>query len=94
VVQLLQFKTNELARARPYTGRTLDIERLAEHASKIENGFINITDANAVCGGEESPIFDAIDIDHYVMPGLHMMGIGKGNDGLDNLMAEVLSLYT
>jgi hypothetical protein len=45
-------------------------------------------DANAVCGVKESPIFDAIDIDHYVMPGLDML-IGKGYGSLDNLMAEV-----
>jgi hypothetical protein len=56
--------------------------------SKLENGSIKLSDANVVCRVKESPILDAIDINHYVMPGLHML-IGKRNNGLNNLMAEV-----
>jgi hypothetical protein len=61
---------------------------LKEHASKIENGETNVNNVQAVCGVREVPVFDAIDVDHYVIPSLHLL-IGKGNDGLDNFFLEI-----
>jgi hypothetical protein len=50
--------------------------------------FINVNDVQAVCGVREAPVFDAIDVNHYIIPSLHLL-IGKGNDGLDNFMSEI-----
>ena len=61
---------------------------LKEHASKIENGETNVNNVQAVCGVREAPVFDAIDVDHYVIPSLHLL-IGKGDDGLDNFFLEI-----
>jgi hypothetical protein len=47
-----------------------------------------VNDVQAVCGVREAPVFDAIDVDHYIIPSLHLL-IGKGNDGLDNFMSEI-----
>jgi hypothetical protein len=69
-------------------GELWTIELLAEHAARIENGEINRKDVQAVCGVRGKPIFDAIPLTHFIAPQLHMT-IGKGNDVLNNYVAEL-----
>jgi hypothetical protein len=64
------------------------MESLKQHASKIECGSINLNNVQSVCGVKEQPLFDAIEIDHYIPPVLHLT-IGKGNDVLENLTKEL-----
>jgi hypothetical protein len=69
-------------------GEPWTIESLKEHARKIENNEINTKDVQAVCGVRGKPIFDAIPLSNFITPILHMT-IGKGNNVLDNYVAEM-----
>jgi hypothetical protein len=61
---------------------------LKEHGHKLEDNKINTKDVHAVCGLRGKPIFDAIPLSHFIKPILHMM-IGKGNNVLENYVAEM-----
>jgi hypothetical protein len=61
---------------------------LKKHAHKIENIEISTKDIQVVCGVRGKPIFDAIPLMHFITPILHMT-IGKGNNVLDNYVAEI-----
>ena len=39
-------------------------------------------------GVRQEPLFDCVEVDHYVIPVLHLT-IGKGNDVLEHLMEEM-----
>ena len=64
---------------------TLDL--LREQARKIAAGEVRNKVACEVLGVKMVPIFDAIDVDHYVIPVLHLT-IGLVNDVLDHLVSE------
>ncbi len=63
-------------------------ESLKEHARKIKDNKINIKDVQAVCGVRGRLIFDAIPLSYFITPILHMT-IGKGNNVLENYVAEM-----
>jgi hypothetical protein len=69
-------------------GEPWTIQSLVEHADAIESGDINMKDVHAVCGARTRPIFDAIPLAHFITPILHIT-IGKGNNVLDNYVAEL-----
>jgi hypothetical protein len=70
-------------------GEPWTIESLTEHARKIDNNEINTKDVQAICGGVRGkPLSDAIPLSHFITPILHMT-IGKGNNVLDNYVAEM-----
>jgi hypothetical protein len=81
------FKT-EWQEAGHVRGEPWTIELLKEHAQRIEDGEINMKDIREVCGVRGRPLFDAIPLAHYITPILHLT-IGKGNNVLDNLVAEL-----
>ena len=64
---------------------TLDL--LREQARKIAAGEVKNKVAREVLGVKTVPIFDAVDVDHYVIPVLHLT-IGLVNDVLDHLVSE------
>jgi hypothetical protein len=64
---------------------TLDL--LKEQARKIAAGEVRKKVPREVLGVKTAPILDAVDVDHYVVPVLHLT-IGLVNDVLDHLVAE------
>jgi hypothetical protein len=68
-------------------GDAWTIEKLTEQARKIVAGEVNVKRPSEVMGVKEAPIFDAIEVDHYVIPVLHLT-IGLVNDVLDHLVQE------
>jgi hypothetical protein len=62
---------------------------LKEHARKIEDNEINTKDVQAVCGVRGKPIFDAIPLSHFITAPILHMTISKGNNVLDNYVAEM-----
>jgi hypothetical protein len=81
------FKTNWQATDHQL-GIPWTMESLKQHASNIECGSIDLNNVQERGGVKEQPLFDAIEIDHYVPPVLHLT-IGKGNDVLENLTKEL-----
>jgi hypothetical protein len=70
-------------------GEPWTIESLKEHARKIEVNEINTKDVQAVCGVRGKPIFDAIPLSHFITAPILHMTISKGNNVLDNYVAEM-----
>jgi hypothetical protein len=70
-------------------GEPWTIESLKEHARKIEDNEINTKDVQAVCGVRGKPIFDAIPLSHFITAPILHMTISKGNNVLDNYVAEM-----
>ena len=71
-------------------GKPWTLYSLCQHAIRIESGDIDIRKAREVCGVKERPVFDCIAVENYITPCLHLT-IGKGNDSLDNFVAEMQS---
>jgi hypothetical protein len=69
-------------------GELWTIQALTEHAERIANEEINTKDIQEVCGVRGKPIFDSIPLTHFITPILHLT-IGKGNNVLDNYIAEL-----
>jgi hypothetical protein len=64
------------------------VEKLTTHAGKLESGELNGKNVMERRGVKEVPLFDAVNVDHYVMPVLHLT-IGIINDILDHLGEEM-----
>jgi hypothetical protein len=79
---------NNWQRAGHERGEPWSIATLIDHAEAVENGDINMKDVHAVCGARTKPIFDAIPLGNFITPILHLT-IGKGNNVLDNYVAEL-----
>jgi hypothetical protein len=69
-------------------GERWTMETLTAHAGKIESGELNGKNVMERRGVKEVALFDAVDVDHYVMPVLHLT-IGIVNDILDHLVEEM-----
>jgi hypothetical protein len=65
------------------------INRLSEHADKIESGEVNGKIPHERLGVKERPGFLAVDVDHYVFPTLHLVTIGPVNNILENFVDEM-----
>lgn len=63
------------------------LDSLKEQARRIAAGELTRKNAREVLGVKDAPIFDAIEVDHYVVPVLHLT-IGLANDMLDHLVSE------
>ena len=63
------------------------LDSLKEQARRIAAGELRKKNAREVLGVKDSPIFDAMEVDHYVVPVLHLT-IGLTNDVLDHLVCE------
>ena len=57
-------------------GDLWSLDKLKEHHQKIVDGIVKKTDAREVKGVRTLPLFDFVDIDHYIVPVLHLM-LGK-----------------
>ena len=60
---------------------------LTEQARKIAAGEVRKKVAREVLGVKTAPVIDAVEVDHYVIPVLHLT-IGLVNDVLDHLVGE------
>ena len=49
------------------------LEKLNEHLKRLESGELNKRNADKRKGMSSEALFDFLDIDHYVMPTLHLM---------------------
>jgi hypothetical protein len=81
------FKTNWQSKDHE-VGEKWTVEKLTAHAGKLESGELNGKNVMERRGVKEVPLFDAVDVDHYVMPVLHLT-IGIVNDILDHLVEEM-----
>jgi hypothetical protein len=72
-------------------GESCSVEMLAEHAWRIKNKEINKKDKQIVCGVRGEPGFNAIQLQHYLAPILHLT-IGKGNNALNNYVAKLQAM--
>jgi hypothetical protein len=64
------------------------VEKLTTHAGKLESGELNGKNVMEWRGVKEVSLFDAVNVDHYVMPVLHLT-IGIVNDIPDHLVEEM-----
>jgi hypothetical protein len=69
-------------------GENWTVDKLTTHAGKLESGELNGRIVMERQGVKEVPLFDAVDVDHYIMPVLHLT-IGLVNDILDHLVEEM-----
>lgn len=63
------------------------LDSLTEQARKIAAGEVKKKVAREVLGVKTAPVIDAVEVDHYVIPVLHLT-IGLVNDVLDHLVGE------
>ena len=54
-------------------GQPWNLEKLNEHLKRLESGNLNKGNADERKGVSSEVLFDFVDIDHYVMPTLHLM---------------------
>ena len=54
-------------------GQPWTLEKLNEHIERLESGDLNKRNADERRGVSSETLFDFVDIDHYVMPTLHLM---------------------
>ena len=54
-------------------GQPWTLEKLNEHLKRLESGKLNERNADEQKGVGSETLFDFVDIDHYVMPTLHLM---------------------
>ena len=54
-------------------GQPWPMEKLNEHLKRPESGNLNKRKSNERKGVSSEALFDFVDIDHYVMPTLHLM---------------------
>ena len=63
------------------------MEKLNEHLKRLESGELNKINADEQKGVSSKTLFDFVDIDHYVMPTLHLM-LGIVNYLYKNMVEE------
>ena len=49
------------------------LEKLNEHIKRLESDELNKRNADKRKGVSSEALFDFVDIDHYIMPNLHLM---------------------
>ena len=54
-------------------GQPWTLEKLNEHLKRLESGNLNKRNSDERKGVSSEVLFDFVDIDHYVMPPLHLM---------------------
>ena len=54
-------------------GQPWILEKLNEHLKRLESGELNKRNADERKGVSSEALFDFVDIDHYVMPALHLL---------------------
>jgi hypothetical protein len=79
---------NDWQQANHTLGEAWTTEKLIQHAGDIENGIVHRKNPHRVKGVKTVPALPAIPVSHYVISVLHIT-IGKGNDVLKNLCAEL-----
>ena len=63
------------------------MEKLNKHLKRLELGDLNKINADEQKGVSSKTLFDFVDIDHYVMPTLHLM-LGIVNYLYKNMVEE------
>ena len=63
------------------------MEKLNEHPKRLESGELNKRNADKQKGVSSKTLFDFVDIDHYVMPTLHLI-LGIFNYLYKNMVEE------
>ena len=73
-------------------GQPWPMEKLNEHLKILESGNMNKRNLDEQKGVSSEALFDFVDIDHYVMPTLHLM-FGIVNYLYKNMVEESHAAY-